>query len=113
MLGLLNAYNFSLSNVKLYGPTLFAPCLQEFINFVSGNQHSQLYNILLIITDGDIHDMSTTKDLIVAASNMPISVIIVGVGDENFELMIELDGDENILRNSKGKFTYSLYRNPF
>ncbi len=41
-----------------------------------------LYNILLIITDGEIHDMPSTKDLIVRASKMPLSVIIIGVGNE-------------------------------
>jgi hypothetical protein len=43
-----------------------------------------LYNILLIITDGEIHDMEATKDLIVAGSHLPFSIIIVGVGEESF-----------------------------
>jgi predicted lipoprotein len=46
--------------------------------------------------------MDATKDLIVAASPLPVSVIIIGVGDEDFEAMIELDGDEVILTNNKG-----------
>ena len=62
-----------------------------------------LYNILLIITDGEIHDMEATKDLIVAASHMPLSVIIVGVGEENFQLMKQLDSDDALLRNSRNE----------
>ena len=102
MQGLVEAYNFSLGNVKLYGPTHFQPCLQAFVNYVSENAQKKLYHIMLIITDGEIHDMDATKDLIVGACHLPISIIIVGVGDEDFEQMIELDGDSKVLKDSKG-----------
>lgn len=45
--------------------------------------------------------MDRTVDLIVQASNLPLSVIIVGVGNANFDNMNRLDGD-NGLYNSKG-----------
>jgi uncharacterized protein with GYD domain len=61
-----------------------------------------MYHILLILTDGAIHDMKETKDLIVEASGYPLSIIIVGIGDADFSNMIQLDGDETILRNSLG-----------
>jgi len=38
--------------------------------------------------------MSRVKELIVNSSPLPTSVIIVGVGDEEFEMMVELDSDE-------------------
>ena len=38
----------------------------------------------------------------VAASGMPVSIIIIGVGNEEFELMHELDSDNQILRDSSG-----------
>ena len=57
---------------------------------------------MLIITDGDIHDMNETKDIIVELSEYPVSIIIVGVGYEDFAKMIELDADDRKLRNSKG-----------
>ena len=59
--------------------------------------------MLLILTDGAIHDMPQTIDLVVEASHLPLSVIIVGVGNEKFDKMEELDGDKVALRNSKGK----------
>lgn len=64
----------------------------------------QVYTILLIITDGEIHDMQTTIEKICAASLLPISIIIVGVGDEDFKGMKVLDGGDNAtsLRDSKG-----------
>ena len=95
----MQAYQFSLENIKLHGPTYFSPILEVVTKFVAENIHEKLYHILLILTDGDIHDMSRTKDLIVAASGMPLSIIIVGIGEDEFEAMIELDGDEVILKN--------------
>ena len=36
---------------------------------------------MLILTDGEIHDMNETKALIVDLSGMPCSIIIVGIGN--------------------------------
>jgi Copine len=38
----------------------------------------------------------------VELSKYPVSVIIIGVGDESFENMRRLDGDKERLRSSKG-----------
>lgn len=57
----------------------------------------------MILTDGEIHDFEDVKDLLYEASNLPLSVIIVGIGNEDFEKMIYLDGDVEPLRNSKGE----------
>lgn len=46
--------------------------------------------------------MSQVKSLIVRASRLPASVIIVGVGNENFELMEELDCDNGLLTDDEG-----------
>ena len=62
-----------------------------------------MYHTLLILTDGAIHDMRETRDLIVEASHLPLSIIIVGIGNADFGMMEELDGDEIRLRNSKGE----------
>jgi hypothetical protein len=56
----------------------------------------------LIITDGAIHDMDPTIDAIVASVYLPLSIIIVGVGNEDFGKMKFLDGDKTHLYNSKG-----------
>ena len=61
----------------------------------------QVYSVLLILTDGEIHDMEQTKDLVVDASVLPLSIIIVGVGEADFTSMEILDGDSGIT-NSKG-----------
>ncbi len=48
----------------------------------------------MIITDGEGEDIEEAKDLIVELSEMPCSIIIVGVGSESFEKLVELDGDD-------------------
>ena len=57
----------------------------------------QKYSILLILTDGMITDMQKTADKIVAASGLPLSIIIVGVGNFDFEDMNKLDADTSPL----------------
>lgn len=62
-----------------------------------------MYHCMLIITDGEIHDMRETLDVIVEMSKYPVSIIIIGVGNEQFDGMKYLDADNNILRNGKGE----------
>lgn len=47
--------------------------------------------------------MDKTKELIVDLSELPASVIIVGVGNANFGKMNELDADETRLRSASGR----------
>jgi len=59
--------------------------------------------ILLIITDGLICDLENTIDCIVESTEYPMSIIIVGVGDENFDNMDILDADDTPLVDRGGK----------
>ena len=59
----------------------------------------------MILTDGIINDMSETSDILVECAYVPLSVIIIGIGNANFENMDTLDGDDVILTNSKGEKT--------
>jgi hypothetical protein len=54
------------------------------------------YTILLILTDGDVSDKISTTREIIRASELPISIIIVGLGKppDNFEFMRKLDADD-------------------
>jgi len=47
--------------------------------------------------------MSEAKRLIVEASSLPLSIIIVGVGYDKFKAMKELDSDGSLLRDDSGK----------
>lgn len=37
---------------------------------------NQIYHVLMIVTDGVINDMGNTKDALVAAADLPFSVIM-------------------------------------
>lgn len=63
----------------------------------------QQYFILLIITDGVISDMEETRHAVVQASKLPMSIIIVGVGNADFAAMEFLDGDSRTLRSHTGE----------
>lgn len=82
--------------VKLLGPTHFAPMLQKTKELVLAGKDEKMYYILLILTDGEIHDMEETMKQIKEISDreMPVSIIIIGVGSENFANMVKLDGDD-------------------
>ena len=56
----------------------------------------------MILTDGTIHDFDQTKDVICRAAYLPISIIIIGVGNADFSSMEQLDGDQG-LYDSKGQ----------
>ncbi|KAM5207443.1 copine-7 isoform 4-T4 [Hipposideros larvatus] len=61
------------------------------------------YYILLILTDGVVTDMADTREAIVRASHLPMSVIIVGVGNADFTDMQTLDGDAGVLCSPRGE----------
>ena len=67
---------------------------------VQVTQENQKFSILLIVTDGIINDMQQAIDQIVRGSENPIGIIIVGVGEADFEAMDQLDGDEEDLYSS-------------
>ena len=53
------------------------------------------------MTDGIINDLEHTIDEIVRGSKLPLSIIIVGIGDANFSEMDVLDADEKPLYSYK------------
>lgn len=79
------------------GPTVFA----EVINYAAATARSkqeasrnigqQSYKVLLILTDGAVTDVEETKQVIYAASDAPLSIVIVGIGNADFTCMQELD----------------------
>ncbi|XP_065710440.1 copine-5 isoform X1 [Patagioenas fasciata] len=100
--GVLEAYHRSLRSVQLYGPTNFAPVVNHVARSAAEVLDGSQYFVLLIITDGVISDMAQTKEAIVNAAKLPMSIIIVGVGQAEFDAMVELDGDD-IRISSRGK----------
>uniref|UniRef100_I3J6Q8 Copine 3 n=1 Tax=Oreochromis niloticus TaxID=8128 RepID=I3J6Q8_ORENI len=104
--GVVAAYQQCLPQVKLYGPTNFSPIINHVAHFgrqALQQQTASQYFVLLIITDGVITDMDETRNAIVNASRLPMSIIIVGVGGADFSAMEFLDGDDGVLRSTTGE----------
>uniref|UniRef100_A0A3Q4HUZ6 Copine family member IX n=1 Tax=Neolamprologus brichardi TaxID=32507 RepID=A0A3Q4HUZ6_NEOBR len=100
--GVLETYFQSLRAVQLYGPTNFAPVINKVANCAAEITDGSQYFVLLMITDGVISDMVQTKEAVVNAAALPLSIIIVGVGPAEFDAMEELDGDE-VRVSSRGR----------
>ncbi len=58
--------------------------------------------MVIIITDGNCHDMEETTRLLVSLSSMPFSAVVIGVGDSDFEQMEILDADGEVLKDTQG-----------
>ena len=58
---------------------------------------NRLYHVVIIITDGNCHDMPETTTKLVELSKMPFSAVVIGVGDGDFEDMEILDADGEVL----------------
>lgn len=64
---------------------------------------SQQYFVLLLLTDGAVTDVEATREAVIRASHLPMSIIIVGVGGADFEAMEQLDADGGPLRARSGE----------
>uniref|UniRef100_A0A0D9X9A0 VWFA domain-containing protein n=1 Tax=Leersia perrieri TaxID=77586 RepID=A0A0D9X9A0_9ORYZ len=96
-----NRYRQIVPQLRLAGPTSFAPMIETAIGIVdsSGGQ----YHVLLIIADGQVtRSVDTgngqlspqereTIDAIVKASDYPLSIVLVGVGDGPWDMMRQFD----------------------
>lgn len=97
--GVMEEYSrFINAGVNLSGPTYFAPLIEECMKQAQSSIDAKRddYFVLLIMTDGMIHDVQQTKRLIVDCARLPISIIIVGVGSADFTDMHVLDGDDGL-----------------
>lgn len=101
--GILSTYKEAIPKIKFWGPTYLSDIIRMATKHAIENfEASKTYTILLVMTDGLIEDMVATKDAIVEASDKPLSIIIVGVGDEKFDFLDELDGDVKDLKSHHG-----------
>ncbi|XP_070254462.1 copine-7 isoform X1 [Myotis yumanensis] len=104
--GVVEAYRNCLPRVQLYGPTNVAPIISKVARVAAAEEstgEASRYYILLILTDGVVTDMADTREAIVRASHLPMSIIIVGVGNADFTDMQVLDGDDGVLRSPRGE----------
>uniref|UniRef100_H0XDP2 Copine-9 n=1 Tax=Otolemur garnettii TaxID=30611 RepID=H0XDP2_OTOGA len=100
--GVLESYFQSLRTVQLYGPTYFAPVINQVARTAAKISDGSQYYVLLIITDGVISDMTQTKEAIVSVS-LRRRAWQGGVGSAPVTAMEELDGDE-VRVSSRGRY---------
>ncbi|CAH8385708.1 unnamed protein product [Eruca vesicaria subsp. sativa] len=97
----LSRYREIVPQLKLAGPTSFAPIIEMAMTVVE--QSSGQYHVLVIIADGQVTRSVDTEhgqlspqeqktvDAIVKASTLPLSIVLVGVGDGPWDMMQEFD----------------------
>ena len=90
---LLQAYKRTIPKLTLSGPTNFGPAIREAIRHV---KVSRSYKVLVIITDGETTAHEDTMAAVKEAAGVPLSIIIIGVGDDvnaGFQFLHQLDDD--------------------
>ncbi|RDD37579.1 Copine-7, partial [Trichoplax sp. H2] len=105
--GVVATYQNCVPKIQLWGPTNVAPIVNHLSNFAANAAKQGTaanYFVLLILTDGVITDIEKIKLVLVNASKLPMSVIIMAVGNADFSAMNELDGDR-ILKSPSGEAT--------
>ncbi|KOM52906.1 hypothetical protein LR48_Vigan09g156500 [Vigna angularis] len=105
--GIMDAYGSALRSVTLSGPTLFGPVINTAAQIAGQSltsHNNTMYYVLLIITDGVVTDFQETINALVKASDLPLSILIVGVGNADFTSMEALDADNGRrLESSTGR----------
>jgi len=100
---LLTAYRKTLLAIRPFAPTEFAPVIHHVAKFAkaSSRQGFEHYFVLLILTDGCVSDEQRTMEAIVEASTLPMSIIVLGIGQtresedgNNFSSMKKLQSTE-------------------
>ena len=97
-------YKRTVNEVELSGGTYFAPVIKSINEKLNKNNNKLNYNILLIISDGSVHDIEEIIDSIIESSKLPLSIVIIGIGADVTEDMKKLNGENGKLRDSRGKY---------
>ena len=88
--GVIQAYHQCLQCLRMAGPTLVQYVIRTAISIAQSSSPGEAYYILVLLIDGEIHDMSATISALVESSSLPLSIIIIGVGLDGFSSMQQL-----------------------
>jgi len=114
--GILDAYRSVFhSDLIMSGPTVLMQVLQAAA-VQSKRIHdcmtpsSLRYNVLLIVTDGLADEFDETRRKLAVYSNLPLSVVIVGVGHSDFRLMYQIGRPTTLSASDGGGGSHSTPR---
>jgi len=87
---IIDTYTQTAKHIQLSGPTNFAPMIKKGIEYC---EKTGKYHVLIMIVDGQVSSKSEeqTVEAIVRASDYPLSIIVIGIGDGPFGTMFEYD----------------------
>ncbi len=54
----------------------------------------------MILTDGVLNDKNEVKNLLVKCGRLPLSIIIIGIGNENWDDMRDIDDNDCVMTDS-------------
>ena len=97
-------YREALPKIILDGPTYLFPVFKENLDMLKDDDDcpTSIYHILVIITDGNNNDIDEMVRQLIKSERYPISVCIIGVGDENFSRMLQMDSRTKPLEDKDG-----------
>jgi len=109
---ILETYKKAVYEVTLGGPTCFEHILRKTMKIAkaSKDQGSTTYYLLFILTDGLIHDMEQTLNCLVEAAKLPLSVIIVGIGDADLKKLDVFNGEGDLYNSAGDKVDRKLHQ---
>lgn len=100
--GIINAYRgIFQSGLVMSGPTVLTQVIDAAAAFARKGQEdaqragSMKYSILLVLTDGSVSDVNATLQSLHRASDAPLSIVVVGIGQADFSAMKHLDDQRN------------------
>ncbi|CAD8133561.1 unnamed protein product [Paramecium octaurelia] len=104
--GIVQCYIKQLPNLCFDGPGQLLPSLKIAMDmaYQLKLQDSDKYQILLIFTHGQVSDMKEFTNELIAFSNLPLSIIIIGIGDGNFDELEILNNQVKSIVDSYGNY---------
>ena len=110
--GLVDAYRSVFeSDLTMSGPTIMKSVLNAAAaraKKVHMDPSKQLkYTVLLILTDGVVNDLESSREFLSKLRHLPLSVVVVGIGRTDFTQMIQWNEQPSQFR---GKFTFVEFR---
>ena len=102
---LVESYLKAIDFIEPTKPACINDILKMVKDWATRDINDGVYQVLIILTAGHIDDVKGSIDTLVDIASLPISIVLVGIGDNDFSTLEKLDGDKKWLRNSKKKLT--------